>query len=317
MRSCAGTGVRSATRALGVRAARRRRASESKRRYGTGSDVWVRSAHGVAWSGSSRMRYGSPPSASTSGPMMSASHRSSAATFSSTSPWCPASSVASTCSRKKSRSASDARHGVALRDVVVVEARRSRRGRRAPRCRRARRARARGRPPTTADRSTPKRSAKSGSCGRDALTPEPDLRRDRADLGRGRARRPAATRPSARRASPPPGPSGSTRGLPGEVVRRHALGVGPVARHDAQVAVLDAGVEAHAVAPAAERGVERGDDRVALLARRGGRRRSRPSCRRSSTVTRLQRYATSSGARSTPIAAASIGARPVWYSAGS
>ena len=36
--------------------------------------------------------------------------------------------------------------------------------------------------------------------------------------------------------------------------------------HDAQVAVLDAGVEAHAVAPAAEHVVERGDDRVALLA---------------------------------------------------
>ena len=35
------------------------------------------------------------------------------------------------------------------------------------------------------------------------------------------------------------------------------------------------------------------------------------------TVTRLQRNATSPGARSTPIAAASIGARPVWYSAGS
>jgi hypothetical protein len=32
----------------------------------------------------------------------------------------------------------------------------------------------------------------------------------------------------------------------------------------------------------------------------------------SSTVTRLQRNATSSGPSATPIAAASIGARPVW-----
>ncbi len=32
----------------------------------------------------------------------------------------------------------------------------------------------------------------------------------------------------------------------------------------------------------------------------------------SSTVTRLHRYATSSSAMSTPMAAASMGARPVW-----
>ena len=62
------------------------------------------------------------------------------------------------------------------------------------------------------------------------------------------------------------GPAGEHDRPAGEVVRRHALGVAEVARHDAQVPVLDAGVEAHAVAPVAERGVERGDDQVALLA---------------------------------------------------
>ena len=58
------------------------------------------------------------------------------------------------------------------------------------------------------------------------------------------------------------------RGATGEIVRRRALGVGPVLRHDAQVPVLDTGMEAHAVAAVAERGVERGDDRMALRVRR-------------------------------------------------
>ena len=35
--------------------------SRSKSRYGTGSDVWVRAAHGVAWSGRRSTRNGSPP----------------------------------------------------------------------------------------------------------------------------------------------------------------------------------------------------------------------------------------------------------------
>ena len=62
------------------------------------------------------------------------------------------------------------------------------------------------------------------------------------------------------------GPVGQHRGAAGEVVGRHALGVAEVARDHAEVAVLDAGVEAHAVAPVPERVVERGDDHVALLA---------------------------------------------------
>ena len=52
------------------------------------------------------------------GPITSASHRSSASTFTSGSPWCPASSVASTCSTKRSRSASDRKHA---RDYLVLE----------------------------------------------------------------------------------------------------------------------------------------------------------------------------------------------------
>ena len=93
------------------------------------------------------------------------------------------------------------------------------------------------------------------------------------------------------------GPDRPARRLPGEVVRRHALRVGPVAWHDAQVAVLDAGIEAHTVATAAERGVERVDDRAALLARRmTGREVDHRGGLASSIVTRLQRYATSSGA---------------------
>ncbi len=53
--------------------------------------------------------------------------------------------------------------------------------------------------------------------------------------------------------------------MTGEVVRRRAVRVGPVARHDAEVAVLDTGMEEHAVAAVSEARVERGDDRVALL----------------------------------------------------
>ena len=68
-------------------------------------------------------------------------------------------------------------------------------------------------------------------------------------------------------ASARPGRSGSTAGLPvrscGGVHSASAQSRGD----DAEVAVLDAGMEAHAVAAVAERGVERGDDRVALLAR--------------------------------------------------
>jgi hypothetical protein len=63
-------------------------------------------------------------------------------------------------------------------------------------------------------------------------------------------------------------PDGEHRGLSGEVVRRDTLGVAELAWYHAQVAVLDAGIEANAVAPAAECAVERLDDLAALLARR-------------------------------------------------
>ena len=46
----------------------------------------------------------------------------------------------------------------------------------------------------------------------------------------------------------------------------HAVGDREIARHHTQVAVLDTGMEADPVAPAAQRVVERGDDRVALRA---------------------------------------------------
>ena len=61
---------------------------------------------------------------------------------------------------------------------------------------------------------------------------------------------------------PAAGPEGMTETLTREVVRRDALGVGPVGRRDAEVAVLDARMEANAVAPTSERSVERGHDRA-------------------------------------------------------
>ena len=63
------------------------------------------------------------------------------------------------------------------------------------------------------------------------------------------------------------GPVGSTAGWPVRSWGGTHSASAEVGRHDAEVAVLDAGVEAHAVASAAELAVERGDDRVALLAR--------------------------------------------------
>ena len=93
---------------------------------GTGSRVCVLIVHGVAWSGISRIRYGSPPasSASTTGPMTSASQRSSASTFTSSEPWWPASSVASTCSDEEVAIVERAMHTAsACARVVVVEAR--------------------------------------------------------------------------------------------------------------------------------------------------------------------------------------------------
>ena len=64
MRSCAGTGAAPAT-PRSVYSPPAPGTSVSKRRYGTGSDVCVRAAHGVAWSGRRSTRNGSSPSAST------------------------------------------------------------------------------------------------------------------------------------------------------------------------------------------------------------------------------------------------------------
>ena len=79
------------------------------------------------------------------------------------------------------------------------------------------------------------------------------------------------------------------------------------------MAVLDARMEAHAVATAAQLGVERRDDRVALRAREVAGRE----------VDHHRRFVVGDGHEvaavrdlvgpsSTPMAAASIGARPVW-----
>ena len=122
---------------------------------------------------------------------------------------------------------------------------------------------------STADVSrpaTPKRSAKGGRVGR---TPWPHNQiwvaiesDERGGLGDDGARR-VHQRVELRRR----GTGGERREPAGEVVRRGALGVGPVTRGDDEVAVLHPGVEPHAVAAAADRRVERLDDGVALLAR--------------------------------------------------
>ena len=162
--------------------------------------------------------------------------------------------------------------------------------------------------------ATPYVASNDGSAG---FTPWPHNQICVASQPTSRARasrRPRATRPSARAPSARPDRSGTPPACPvrscGGVHSASAQSL----RHDAQVAVLDAGMEAHAVAAVAERGVERGDDRMALRAREvpGREVDHRRRRRRRRRVTRLQRYATSSGASSTPIAAASIGARPVW-----
>ena len=49
---------------------------------------------------------------------------------------------------------------------------------------------------------------------------------------------------------------------------RYALGVAELPRHDAQMAILHAGIETNTVTPAPELGVERRDDGRALLTRR-------------------------------------------------
>ena len=101
-----------------------------------------------------------------------------------------------------------------------------------------------------------------------ALAPQPDLGRDRSPTAA------AASATTGRDASisawscgARADRSGHTAGLPVRSCGGTQSASAHVARHHDEVAVLDAGVEADAVAPVAERGVERGDDRVALLAR--------------------------------------------------
>ncbi len=256
---------------------------------------------------------GPASSASTTGPMTSVSQRSSASTLMSERPWCPASSVASMCNTNRSRSPSDVMHARGLGAVVVVET-----GGRAGYvddldagqhtetlheidCRRhARRARRTSSRTTAARASRPGPTTRSGS-----RASRPRARR------RGRRR---ATRPSARCTLRRGRAGREDGGLAGEIVRRRALGVGP-------------GVGA--------RHTDGGTRRRDGSARRRGRRRAPASSAAtiawlcslvgcpaakstmtgwasSESVTRLHRYATSPGASSTPIAAASIGARPVW-----
>ena len=158
-------------------------------------------------------------------------------------------------------------HGVALRGVVVVEPGGRAGDVDAPRC------------PV----STP--SPRTRSTADDSRPVDAVRVGERREL---RARRPGPTARSASRPSRPrrrprattgfdasisamsfaaAGPVGSTAGCPVRSCGGTHSASAQSPRHDAQVAVLDAGVEAHAVAPVAERGVERGDDRVALLAR--------------------------------------------------
>jgi hypothetical protein len=142
-----------------------------------------------------------------------------------------------------------------------------------------------------------------------ALSPQPDLRRGRADVGR-RVAHDGARRIHQREELRRGGTGREHRRRAGEIVRRNALGVGPVAGYDTEVAVLDAGMEAHAVATVSQRGVEGGDDRwLCALDTCPAAKSTITGGSSSETVTRLQRYATSSGPSSTPIAAASIGAR--------
>ena len=110
--SCAGTGAQCAVAGFGVHAARVARVSS--RTAGTAPSRRCASSARTVSRGraATRTRYGSPAasSASTIGPMISRSQRSSASTLMSARPWCPASSVASTCNTNRSRSSSESRH---------------------------------------------------------------------------------------------------------------------------------------------------------------------------------------------------------------
>ncbi len=93
---------------------------------------------------------------------------------------------------------------------------------------------------------------------------------------RPRRARSASTRPSTRRGGGPRGPVGNTASCPvrscGGTHSASAQSLGTTHRWRYSTP----GWKRHTVASAAERGVERGDDRMALRARRGGRPRSRP-----------------------------------------
>ncbi len=113
---------------------------------------------------------------------------------------------------------------------------------------------------------TPNVVVNDGSAGLIALTPQPDLRRRRPDRGRGIAHD-RSRRVHQRGDGRGGGAVRKHRDLTGEVVRGRALGIGPRTGHDAQMAVLHAGMEPDTVAAAAEGSFEGRDDCMTLLVR--------------------------------------------------